>query len=323
MKFIRYLIYSLSVFLFTCNLQAAEKPIIRLAVLSFGTVQWELEALKQSAQFKNSEFELQIQTIATPQAGKIALQAGSVDMIVADWIWTAKMRATGSNLSFYPYSTTSGALMVANNSPINTLKDLVGKKLAIAGGELDKNWLLLQALAQQQQLDLAATITPVYGAPPLLNQELLKGRVDAVMNYWHFAARLAPQGYRKILDGKQILAALGIKTALPTLGYVFKQSWANEHKTALQQFFQASQTTKTQLCQQDSIWQQIVPLLKAKDIATQANLRQEYCAGQISTWGSEQQQAAAQVYQLLRKLSANKLTGTAKTLDLDIFWQSK
>jgi NitT/TauT family transport system substrate-binding protein len=50
--------------------------------------------------------------------------------------------------------------VVAADSPIKQLQDLQGRKLAIAGGELDKNSLLLQALMQKQgQADFAIFIT--------------------------------------------------------------------------------------------------------------------------------------------------------------------
>lgn len=118
---------------------AAEKTKLRLAVLAFGTVNWELNTVKNQKLLTDADFELEIIPVANSQAGKIALQSGAVDMIVSDWIWVSRMRSTGADFSFYPYSTTAGALIVSTNSVINSLADLQGKKLGIAGGELDKN----------------------------------------------------------------------------------------------------------------------------------------------------------------------------------------
>ncbi len=97
---------------------------------------------------KTSDFQIEKVELANPEAGKIALQAGAVDMIVTDWIWVSRMRSEGKDFTFYPYSTASGSLMVPEKSAIRSLADLKGKRLGIAGGELDKNWLLLQALAK-------------------------------------------------------------------------------------------------------------------------------------------------------------------------------
>lgn len=304
--------------------QAAEKTTIRLGVLAFGTVNWELSALQNAQLDASSDFKLQIQALANPQAGKIALQSGAVDMIVSDWIWVSRLRTQGNDFTFYPYSNTAGALVLAKNSPIKNLKDLVGKKLGIAGGELDKNWLLLQALIKHKdKISLNDTVEKVFAAPPLLNQQLKQNRIDAIMNYWHFAARLEAQGHHTLINGQQILHGLGIAEQVPTLGYVFKQSWGEQHKTAVNQFLATSRQAKDLLCTDNEAWQNILPLTKTKDIASQNNLRQHYCQGRILHWGIEEQQAAGKIYRLLRDLSHNRLTGDAENLHPSTFWSIK
>ncbi|MDQ7091552.1 MAG: ABC transporter substrate-binding protein [Methylococcales bacterium] len=299
---------------------ASEKPLIRLGVLAFGTVNWELTALTDEGGLETAEFNLQIQKLANPQAGKIALQSGAVDMIVSDWIWVSLLRTRGEDFTFYPYSSTSGALMVSADSGIKNLRDLSNKKLGIAGGELDKNWLLLQASAQQQSLDINNQVTKIYAAPPLLNQQLLNSRVDAIITYWHFAARLEAEGYQQLLDGKMVLKSLGIHEIVPSLGYVFRESWGNQHKKAVNSFLKLTAMAKAKLCTEDSAWKKIIPLTKTKDTHTQIKLRQRYCAGQIEHWGAAEKQAAEKIYQLFRKLSHNKLTGDSENLQTGTFW---
>ncbi len=304
----------------SCNSFAAERTTLRIGVQASGTLEWELAALQDDPQVKSADFQLEIQHVANAEAGKIALQSGAVDMIVSDWIWVSSLRATGADFTFYPYSNTSGALVVAEKSPIQTLKDLKGKRLGIAGGELDKNWLLLQALAQKEQLDLNASVEKTFGAPPLINEQIKQNRVDAVLTYWHFAARLEAQGYRKIIDGRGILKGLGITENVPSIGYVFKQSWAESHKQAINSFFKAGKETKNRLCTSDAAWQKIIPLTQTEDVAIQAKLRQGYCEGGIEQWGEKEQQAAGRIYTMLRRLSNNQLTGKSENLQPGTFW---
>lgn len=309
------------VIFFSANSYSSEKLTIRLGVLAFGTVNWELSALKNLKLLENADFLLKIIPVANPQAGKIALQAGAVDIIVSDWIWVSRLRSTGSDFTFYPYSNTSGALIVPKSSSIKLLKDLQGKKLGIAGGELDKNWLLLQALAQQQdQINLNESVEKIYGAPPLLNQQIIRGRVDAVINYWHYAAKLEAQDYQQIINGKEILEKLGIKQEVPILGYVFNRRWAQQHKNQLNKFLKATQEAKNQLCQSNAAWSEVIPLTRVNDLATQTKLRQRYCDGRIKHWGAEEQQAAQKIYHLLKKLSQQKLTGNSDKLQPGTFW---
>ena len=309
--------------LVSCNTFAAEKTTIRIGAQAYGTLEWELSALQNDPQIKSADFQLEIQHVANAEAGKIALQSGAVDMIVSDWIWVSSLRATGADFTFYPYSNTSGALVVPGKSPIHSIKDLKGKRLGVAGGELDKNWLLLQALAQKEQLDLNASVEKTFGAPPLINEQIKQNRVDAVLNYWHFAARLEAQGYRQIVDGRGILKGLGIAENVPSIGYVFKQSWAESHKQAINSFFKASKQAKNRLCTSDAAWQKVIPLTQTNDLTTQTKLRQVYCEGGIEQWGEKEQQAAARIYTMLRTLSNNQLTGHSENLQPGTFWSYK
>lgn len=303
----------------TC--QAAEQTTLRIGIQATGTVAWELAAMQTNPNFADSNFQLDVHPLANAEAGKIALQSGAVDMIVSDWIWVSRLRSTGAEFTFYPYSTTSGGLVVPAKSTIQSIKDLPNKRLGIAGGELDKNWLFLQALATKQNIKLADSVEKVFGAPPLVNEQLKQGRVDAVLTYWHFAVGLESEGYRQIMDGKAILNGLGIQESMPMIGYVFKQSWADSHKQALDEFFKASKQTREALCTSDKDWQIVAPLLKTDNPTTQAKLRQRYCEGNVTQWGEAEQKAAGQIYSLLRTLSNNQLTGEAETLSPGTFWQ--
>lgn len=308
---------------FSASVFAAEKTTLHIGVQAGGTAEWELAALQKDPAYAEASFKIDAQAVANAEAGKIALQSGAVDMIISDWVWVSKMRGNGVDFTFYPYSATSGGLIVPEKSPIHTIKDLKNKRLGIAGGELDKNWLLLQVLAKKNKLDLAKSATKTFAAPPLINEQLKQGRIDAALNYWHFAVRLETQGYRQVIDGKTLLAELGIKETVPMIGYVFKQSWGDSHKQALIDFFNASQKSQHALCTVDSTWQEILPLLKADDTATQTKLRQRYCEGAIESWGQPQQQAAEQIYGLLHKLGNKQLTGDAAHLHPGTFWSTQ
>jgi len=316
------MIFLLLSFLLSTNSLAEEKTVIRIGVQAGGTVEWELPVLQEALKAKSADFELEIKHVANVEAGKAALQSGAVDIIVSDWIWVSGQREKGVDLTFYPYADTSGALVVPSDSGIHSLSDLKGKRLGIAGGELDKNWLLLQALAsQQQEIEIDSTVEKVFSTPPLINEQIKQGRIDAALTYWHFAARLEADGYRTIIDGRSILQGLGIQEAVANLGYVFKQSWADQHGQSLKQFFDAGKQARQTLCSSDAAWQKIRPLTKVEDDLTQKHLRQSYCAGNIEHWGEAEQKAAEKVYVLLHKQSKQALTGKSEQLQKGTFWK--
>ena len=129
---------------------------IRVAVQKTGTFAWELAVIRAHGLDKQVNLSIQLLELASPEAGKIALRAGSADIIISDWLWVSRERSLGAKLTFYPYSSALGAVMVPNASPIRNLADLRGRKLAVAGGPIDKSWLLLQAALKQDGTDLKA-----------------------------------------------------------------------------------------------------------------------------------------------------------------------
>ncbi len=305
---------------FSCTTLEAETVKIRLGVLSSGTLSWELAAMQHENLPDSSGLVLESIPLTDQQAGKVALQAGSVDIIISDWVWVSSMRLQGRDYSFYPYSSSAGGLMVPANSPIKTLSDLQGKKLGIAGGELDKNWAILQALALQQKINLNQALEKVYAAPPLLNQQLLNQRIDALLTYWQFAARLEAQGYRQLLSGEEMIQALGVTQTIPSLGYVFKQSWADQNKAALQLFLKKAQAAKNTLCDSQQAWQKIIKLTETQDVVTQQQLRTRYCQGRIAQWGVAEQKAVDTLYQKLQQIEDSKLTSSKAPLPVEMFW---
>jgi NitT/TauT family transport system substrate-binding protein len=318
---LRVLIFS---FVILATNQISANPAsahLKIGVLAFGTVNWELAAIHNEGLDKKYGLDLEVLTLASPEAGKIGLKAGSVDMIATDWVWVAQQSQTGADYRFIPYSTHAGALMAPADSTIRGVADLAGKKLGIVGGPLDKNWLMLKALAHRQaKIDLDKATEKVFGAPPLLNQQLADGKLDALLNFWHYAAKLEAQGYRRVLDGRAVLKGLGIAEPMPNLGYVFKQSWAEGHKDALERFLQASYEARGLLCGSDPAWQKILRLTHEKDETIQVALRRDYCAGLVKRWGEEEKQAAAKIHGLLRQTGGTELTGEAETLPMEIFW---
>ena len=152
----------------------AELETVRIGVLKFGTVNWELDVIRHHGLAEAEGIRLEIVELGSKPATTVAFQAGEVDAIVSDWIWVSRQRHEGRDFSFVPYSTAVGALVVPANSPIGSLEDLKDRRVGIAGGPLDKSWLLLRALAQQRHgMDLGAAADEVFGAAPLLTKQVV------------------------------------------------------------------------------------------------------------------------------------------------------
>ncbi len=163
---------------------------VRLGILPFGTVQWVAEVIRHDRLDARHGCALATVTLANNDAGRVALMAGGADIVVSDWLFAAEQRQAGTKLCFAPFSSATGGVMVAKDAPIRGLGDLRGKRLGVAGGPLDKSWIIVRAAAQATAgLDLASDASPVFGAPPLLDAKLRQGQLDADLTFWNFAAQ--------------------------------------------------------------------------------------------------------------------------------------
>src|SRR5262245_41275304 len=241
----------------------SDAETVRIATQKTGTLAWELAVIRSHGLDKQADLTIETQELASPEAGKIALRAGTADIIVSDWLWVSRERSLGAKLTFYPYSSALGAVMVPAPSPIHALADLKGHKLAVAGGPIDKSWLLLQASLQQDGTDLKTESTLVYGAPPLLAEKTAGGEMDANLNYWNFCAALEARGFRRLADIADILPKLGAKGRTAMVGYVFDESWAGAHANLLARFIRMTRAAKDILATSDAEWETIAPLTGA------------------------------------------------------------
>ena len=246
--------------------------------------------------------------------------AGEIDVIVSDWLWVSRQRSEGGDVTLAPYSTAVGAIMVRQGSAIRTIADLEGKKIGVAGGPLDKSWLLIQALARRDLgIDLSASSEIVFGAPPLLSEKAIAGELDAVLNFWHFCARLEANGFRRLIGANDAAKALGASGPVSALGYVFHDKWANENPDAIRGFLKASAQAKELLAKSDDEWLRLAPVIRADGEELQ-KLRDRYREGIPRRSVAEEEADAGKLYHVLAEIGGERLVGRAPDMAPGTFW---
>jgi NitT/TauT family transport system substrate-binding protein len=299
----------------------AETPVLKASVLKFGTVNWELDVIKHNGFDTANGFTLEVDGVAGGSAAKVAFQAGETDVIVSDWLWVARQRAAGKDYVFIPYSKAVGGVMVPKDSAAQSLKDLAGGKIGIAGGPLDKSWLILQAYAQQEHgFDLAASTEQVFGAPPLIFKTAMSGDTAGAINFWHFMAKMEAAGMRKLIDVSDAASALGLDPNTPLLGYVMTGEMLRDNPALVNGLAAASRQAKDLLAESDAEWDRIRDRMNAKTDAQFAALKAGFRAG-IPDAGPVDEQAAAKMLALMADLGGEDLVGRATTLPEGVFVQ--
>ena len=318
------LIVALGCVLFTViqPVLAAERPVVRVGTLKFGTVNWELDVIQTHKLDKKNGITLELVPLASKNAAAVALQGGAVDVIVTDWFWVSRQRHDGRDYRFAPYSIAAGGLLARPDAGLSSIADLRGHKIGVAGGQVDKSWLLMRSYAADRlSEDMAEFVEPVYGAPPLLNKLIENNEFPAVLTFWHYQARLKAKGYNTIVTIRDVLKDLDVPEGVPVIGWVFSQSWAENNKQAIKGFLEASRQAKQILARSDDEWQRLAPMTRAEDADTLIALREGFREGIPLEFTQDHIAGAERLYALLGKVGGTKLVGRNSSLASGVFWE--
>lgn len=300
--------------------QEASPLGLRVGALKFGTLNWLVETIRAEGLDQREGLALEGVDFASGQATTVALQAGDVDLIVSDWLWALRRTSDGEPMRFAPFSNALGAVMVAADGPVKTLEDLRGRRIGVAGGALDKSWLLLRAYGMAKSgMDLARAAEPVYGAPPLVSEQLALGRVDAVLTFWPSAARLDARGFARLVDVGQMITGLGIAPVPPLVGFVWRNAVLAEKGAAIAAFLRAAAAANRVLASNDAAWERIRPLMQAADDAEFVRLRDYYRAGIPGSFGEAERASCAKLYEVLAQIGGPELVGPTPRFDRTLF----
>lgn len=302
----------------TDTTDAEAEPTVRVAVLKFGTVNWLTETIVAGRLDEAAGYRLEVVPLAGKAATTIAFQSGEVDMIVTDWVWALGERGEARDLRFAPYSRSLGALMARPEAGIGDICDLEGRSVGVVGGELDKSWLVFEALAKERcGIELSTATQAIFGAPPLMSRQLETGAVDAVSTYWHFASRLEAAGMTRVLDVAEAMEEIGIAPAPPLVGFLW-DAGATEPEAA-RAFLASVEMAGELLATDDAAWERVAPLMNAASEAEFRQLRDDYRAGIVSGWTAADTAAAGKLYATLGETGGEAFLRGAGAFDPALF----
>jgi NitT/TauT family transport system substrate-binding protein len=297
----------------------AVERVLKVGVLPFGTVGWETETIRRNGFDAAKGFRLDEIKLASSEAARIAFSSRAVDTIVTDLLWAARLRAEGRKVRFLPFSATEGGVMVAPQSPIGHVRDLAARTIGVAGGPLDKSWLLLRAFALEQAgFDPLQKSSPVFGAPPLLSHKLEVGELDAALLFWQFCARLKAKGFREVVRAGEIAKSFGATGEIALLGYVFDEDRGTD-PTILADFAAASRRAKELLSSSEAAWESLRPRMQADDDATFQILKRDFVDGIPKRDVSAERADAERLFAILARVGGEKLIGPAQTLPAGLY----
>lgn len=299
--------------------RAAAKPL-RLASVKYGSLSWVIATIRALELDKKAGLEIEVIDVASNQAGPVALLAGGADVIVSDWTWAMRQRALGEKLKFSAYSSALGAVVVPDKSEITGIDGLEGKALGVAGSAIDKSWLLLRAYSKKVLgRDMAQYAKPSFGAAPLLAEELRSGRIDAVLNFWTYAARLTGSGFREILTLDAVMKNLGIDPIPALVGFIWKEDYEAAHQGELAKLLGIVEEANAVLAADDGAWERLRPLVKPASDGEFRAIIAAYRGGIPKPWGADEVKSAQKLMQVLVDVGDAELMGHGTEFDSKLF----
>ncbi len=295
---------------------------VTVGVLSYGTAQWEMKVIKDNKLDEENGINLIIQDLGSEQAGDVGLQAGDLDVILTDYVWVSIQRNQGNMITAVPHSLAVGGVITGSDSGIESLEDLAGKTIGVAGGPVDKSWIILQAYYTQQTGEsLVDSVEARFAAPPLTNELLGTGELDAALNFWHWNARAKAAGMDELISVADMLEGLGISDQAPLLTWAFTDETAAEKEDGMIGFLNASFDAKDLLLEDDEVWESLRELMGATDDdARFEQLKADYRAGIVTSYDPADTAAAEATFALLSEYGGAEAVGDVPELADGTFW---
>jgi len=187
-----------------------------------------------------------------------AVNVGKVDIgITGETPPVFAQAATGSSIVYVanePASSNGEGLLVNADSPLKTVAELKGKKVAVAKGS-NSHYFLIQALAKAG-LTLK-DVTPTYLAPADARAALEQGHVDAwsIWDYFYASAEIQ-SGARSLTNGEGIVDNYGF--------YISRQEFVKQYPEVLKIILE--EITKTDK------WVETNPTAAAEALAKQTGV---------------------------------------------------
>lgn len=299
--------------------KAQSAHTVRAGLQASGTFSWMLHAIEYFGIDRELDLSIDGVTYATKEATELALMAGDVDVTVDDFVNVVLMRSRGVPVrAVYPYTLALGGLLVRADSDIRSIADLRGRVIGAASLS-DKSLLILRVLTTSvYDFDPQFDSETMAAAAPLMTELALRGDMDAVLPFWHFAARMVGSGeFREIATVHGMLDELGMSSELPNLVVLANDETNRE---ALGKFLQALDMAAERMKQDDGIWESILAegLYSLPDESLMVSVRERWEASLPNRWDDSIVAGLVELVEQMVRVAGADVVGTA-TLDTDAY----
>ena len=234
---------------------AGDGGTVRIMISPAGTMGIAPAVIKKYELDKKHGFNLEVISYSDQKSATAAIQGKSAEMVVFDWLATARLRASGTPVvGIAPFLTYVNSVIVPKDSKLNTLADLKGKRVGVAH-KTGFDWVIMQAAAEKlNKMDLGRDVEVREGAVPLLRGLIEKGDLDATQMWNSLAPEMLASGkYRTMVTIRELTQQMGLPT-VPFLMFSMREDYAKQNPGNAKAFVAAYRDAADILMKNEEVW---------------------------------------------------------------------
>lgn len=228
---------------------------IRLMINPAGTMSFPPFVIRKFGLDRKYGFNMVVLPYTSNAAAQSALQGRNADVVVLDWLISARLTQGGVPLTgIAPFLTYVNSVLVPKDSPIRNLGDLAGKRVG-SPGRTGFDWAIMVAAARRlYNLDLEKQATVQEAAPPLLRGSITSGQLDATGMWNSLVPDMLVSGrFRTLVTIRELTEQFGIPTA-PFLYFGMRTDYERENPQNAAAFAACYREVADILMTNDEVW---------------------------------------------------------------------
>lgn len=261
--FFRYLAVILGLLALFAGRATAQDPIaVRFGVNASGGQTEVLDAVKAYNLDRKYGFAVQEVDLTAPGQQYVMFRADAIDVSPGTFVDLLRQRKAGVALAaFHGFQGYNNYIVVKPASPIRSFADIKGKRMGEFGTTF-LDWLILRAAGKKAYgFDVEQDTTLVQGTPPLLNQLMARGEVDAMLQFSSLTLGPIQSGdQRLVVDVPSLMRTAGFNPNAFNSNWNVAERWNAGHPGALRRLSAMIDEAYLKLKTDDALW----PAIAAK-----------------------------------------------------------
>jgi NitT/TauT family transport system substrate-binding protein len=194
--------------------------------------------------------------LSAPGQQYVMLRGDAIDASPGTFVDLMRQRKAAIGLQAFHGRQRYNNLIVARpDRPIERFSDLKGKRIGNFGTTF-LDWLIVRAAGKRAfGIDLERDATSISGSPPLLNQFLARGEVDAMLQFSTLTVAPILKGeQRAIIDIPSLIRAAGFDPEVFNSHWHVAEKWVKAHPDGVARLSAMIDEAYARLRSDDDVW---------------------------------------------------------------------